>query len=667
MSKTWRARSTFLIIGLALFLLPGRSAVAEELPDPSQLPVATMEQVPLTTAYNALNVPGLAAGGNYLDPTTGVKIYKLTSSAFPTPSNTCDPPESTVIPKWAHDYSEGGDEVSLPYNGNTRAVLVRQVDQCASYNNERWWLIDFTPGVGVSNPRQLTGNFQPWDDLAFTFSNNPATPYYAYVATLDDLNGDGMADAGTIRRIDIRGTGPGTAPIEAPGNGWPKTDTGAANCVPGDPKNPRYECPVWLHQSEFDGLFTWMRGATGSTVVGYEPATGTLKTYTERRPITEALLNEPRIDRAGRYVGIDMNTPTNGLVVWDWQTGGENCDFQTPNCVLWSTTGDPGIPFGHNASLRRRWVVVDGSMNYPPDFAKFIPDVPDSGQHIGGPANSSLYYGNGNWIQHPDNLDDQWALFSHYGSLVPSGSGWLAPGGMIFITTNGQRRLLGHPYNTVSEYTYFSFAKSSSDGKYVLFTSDMNGSGRSDVFLAEVPLIRREAVVWTNIVNATATGSIIQKTGGSDGLEDAGATSQQQILSGNGFFDFVPGFENTTRGVGLSNGNSDTSLADVDFAILLKNNGIAEVWENGTYKATIGSYGWDDLFAIRVEDGVVRYHRNGALIYTSTMAPRYPLLVDTTLVSADSTIAASIETVPPDSYDFGQAAGVGVGSVGGSP
>src|SRR5207244_4121231 len=151
-----------------------------------------------------------------------------------------------------------------------------------------------------------------------------------------------------------------------------------------------------------------------------EPATGTLKTYTERRPITEALLNEPRIDRAGRYVGIDMDKPTNGLVVWDWQTGGENCDFQTPNCVLWSTTGDPGIPFGHNASLRRRWVVVDGSMNYPPDFAKFIPDVPDSGQHIGGPANSSLYYGNGNWIQHPDNLDDQWALFSHYGSLVLS-------------------------------------------------------------------------------------------------------------------------------------------------------------------------------------------------------------------------------------------------------
>ncbi|HLQ64477.1 MAG TPA: Ig-like domain-containing protein, partial [bacterium] len=35
--------------------------------------------------------------------------------------------------------------------------------------------------------------------------------------------------------------------------------------------------------------------------------------------------------------------------------------------------------------------------------------------------------------------------------------------------------------------TFFSFAKFSPDGNYVLFTSDMNGSARSDVFLAELP------------------------------------------------------------------------------------------------------------------------------------------------------------------------------------
>ncbi|MBI2468899.1 MAG: hypothetical protein HYV62_13990 [Candidatus Rokubacteria bacterium] len=397
------------------------TSVAAQLPDPTLLPVAATTQVPLTAAYDALNVLSLVAGDYYLDPTTGVKIYKLTSATFPTSS-----------PNWGHDYSEGGDEVSLPYNGNTRAVLVRQ----NGTSGGPWWLIDFTPGVGVSNPRQLTGSLSPWIDLAFTFSNNPATPYYAYAS-----------DGSTIRRLDIR------TMTEAPGNGWPKSDPSA----------------MWLHQSENDGLFVWMRGASGDTVVGYEPATGTLKTY------TNANLNEPRVDRAGRYIGITMNTPQNGLVVWDWNT----------NSVAW--TADGTVPFAHVASLRRRWTGVDWNLSFPDEFSMFTPDAPNSAQHIGGPANSTTIHGNGNWIQHPADLNDQWSVFLHYGSLQPTGSTWLAPGGMILVTPNGERRLLGHPYNTTATYNYYSFAKFSSDGQYVLFTSNMNGSARSDVFLAELP------------------------------------------------------------------------------------------------------------------------------------------------------------------------------------
>jgi len=103
-------------------------------------------------------VPSQAAGSTYLDPTTGVKVYKVTSATFPTSASS-----------WGHDYSEGGDEVSLPYDGNTRAVLVRQ-------NAGAWWLVDLTPGVGVSNPRGLTGSLSPFMDIAFDVSNKPATP-----------------------------------------------------------------------------------------------------------------------------------------------------------------------------------------------------------------------------------------------------------------------------------------------------------------------------------------------------------------------------------------------------------------------------------------------------------------------------------------------------------
>jgi WD40 repeat protein len=387
--------------------------------DPTLLPEALTSQVPLTAAYDALNVRSMAAGNWYSDPTTNVRIDKLTSAAFPAPG-----------PNWGHDYAEGGDEVSLPYNGNTRAILV--------YSGAVHWLIDFTPGVGVSNPRPLTGSLAPFMDLAFTFSNNPATPHYAY-----------SSNGTSIVRFDLR------TMTAAPGNGWPQTEPRA----------------VWLHQSESDGMFVWMRGATGPTMVAFEPSTNIKKTYTNTN------MNEPRIDRAGRYVGLALNSPANGLSIWDWNT----------SSIIGSTAGDPGIPFGHNASLRRRWLVVDWNMHFPPDFAMFTSDLPSSGEHIGGPANATLVHGNGNWIQHPADLNDQWAVFTHYGSLRPPEDFWLAPGGMVLITANGQRRLLGHPYNTTGNYTFFSFAKFSPDGEYVLFTSDMDGSGRSDLFLAELP------------------------------------------------------------------------------------------------------------------------------------------------------------------------------------
>jgi hypothetical protein len=54
----------------------------------------------------------MAAGNSYVDPTTGATIFKLTSATYPSESA-----------HWGHDYAEGGDEVSLPYNGTTRAIL----------------------------------------------------------------------------------------------------------------------------------------------------------------------------------------------------------------------------------------------------------------------------------------------------------------------------------------------------------------------------------------------------------------------------------------------------------------------------------------------------------------------------------------------------------------
>src|SRR5688500_10133805 len=93
-----------LVVGLAMSqptpAVLAQAPSAASVQDPLLLPVATIAQVPLTAAYDALGVPSLAAGSSYRDPTTGVKVYKLTSATFP-----------ASRASWAHDYAEGGDEV----------------------------------------------------------------------------------------------------------------------------------------------------------------------------------------------------------------------------------------------------------------------------------------------------------------------------------------------------------------------------------------------------------------------------------------------------------------------------------------------------------------------------------------------------------------------------
>jgi len=415
-------------------------------PNPLLLPQATTTQHPLVSAYTALNVPAMAAGASYLDPTTGVRVHKLTGPSFPL-ANT---------PGFAHDYAEGGAEVSLPHTGTTRTILVR--DQ----NSLSWWLIDFTPGSGVSNPRLLTGTLAPWIDIAFSFSQNPATPYYAYVCSNN-----------AITRFDVR------TMTAAPGGGWPVTETGLFPC--------------WLQQSKNDEFFVWMRGVNGPDVVGYQPSTTTKKMRTGSGGLfgTE-VVNEPRVDREGRYVAFVTGTGTTGhaaVVFWDWLT--DAMTWSAPRLPP-NNAGGTGIPFAHNASLRRRFAGVQWDGAYPPPFWQLDPSVPNSQVVLaGGTCSGIALHCGGNWVQVDAALDDQWFIDYMYGGLESAPPfdtvAWLFPGGVILATANGERRALVHPYSVSATYARLAFAKYSPDGAYVLFNSDMNGGARTDVFLAEVP------------------------------------------------------------------------------------------------------------------------------------------------------------------------------------
>ena len=76
-----------------------------------------------------------------------------------------------------------------------------------------------------------------------------------------------------------------------------------------------------------------------------------------------------------------------------------------------------------------------------------------------------------------------------------------------------------------------------------------------------------EAVVWVKTTNTTPAGSTLTKTGGTDGLWDAGAISNRGIMFGDGSLDFTASVGSKHRMVGLSNGNTGVSTSDIDFAL----------------------------------------------------------------------------------------------------
>jgi hypothetical protein len=143
-------------------------------------------------------------------------------------------------------------------------------------------------------------------------------------------------------------------------------------------------------------------------------------------------------------------------------------------------------------------------------------------------------------------------------------------------------------------------------------------------------------VFWTKLVNVTATGSTLRKTGGCDGCPDAGAISRERLGAAGGTLQFTASETSGVRSIGLSHGNPGTSAGEIRFAISL-HDGSAEVWESGAYRTDI-SFATGDVFSIVVAGGVVVYAKNGAVFYHSPVRPVFPLLVDTSLSSLHATL-----------------------------
>jgi hypothetical protein len=162
-------------------------------------------------------------------------------------------------------------------------------------------------------------------------------------------------------------------------------------------------------------------------------------------------------------------------------------------------------------------------------------------------------------------------------------------------------------------------------------------------------------VVWTSLVNCSLVNDYLAKIApGVDGVFDSGAASTQQLASGDGYFTTVAvdiRVSGPTTIFGLSNGNTGVDYTKIDYAFDLFSNGGLFIFENGVNIGQFGTYALNDQLMIAVEGGQVKYKKNGTTLYTSLVAPTYPLLLLVCFQTVGALLYASrvhfaAETIP---------------------
>ena len=122
-----------------------------------------------TAAYQALNVPAIAAGGNYTDPVTGLTVYKLTSPTVP----------ATNANGWCNEYSTLGLQISQAWGTSLNKYTIFVLNPTAGGG----YLCDYTLGGTVGNWRAA-----PAGEGDICFSRLPGEAQILYYTTSTKLN-----------------------------------------------------------------------------------------------------------------------------------------------------------------------------------------------------------------------------------------------------------------------------------------------------------------------------------------------------------------------------------------------------------------------------------------------------------------------------------------------
>src|SRR5207248_1497565 len=100
---------------------------------------------------------------------------------------------------------------------------------------------------------------------------------------------------------------------------------------------------------------------------------------------------------------------------------------------------------------------------------------------------------------------------------------------------------------------------------------------------AVAALANDQPIQWTNRVNVAVRGDRLEKIDGCQACDDAGATSRQMILAGDGYAEFTVDSPNAVWVAGLGHDlGSGIRFSTIDFAFRFNGDGSVDIVENGT-------------------------------------------------------------------------------------
>lgn len=218
---------------------------------------------------------------------------------------------------------------------------------------------------------------------------------------------------------------------------------------------------------------------------------------------------------------------------------------------------------------------------------------------------------------------------------LANGQTYILNGGVEF------KRNLTSTYNTTptvltsqSKPTFTKTDTSQSDFQSGTLTNAKASSAGDLTLAAASTTVTPYNVRWIDASPAAiVTNNTIEKSSSGPFSWDTGAISEQTIEYGDGYLEFKAPYTDKYVMCGLTADNSDYSYSTIDYAIYMVNGGSIYIYENGASLGSVSTYAVNDILKVAVESGIVKYYKNGSLIYTSTVAPKYPLFADCSIYS----------------------------------